>query len=100
MNKEDEQAKRLAKLQSTLASVQMPQADQNLVGYHRERRPLAEEELGRASPSGLIAAANESSTENDRLVLRKEVPSQLVKESEEVGGQPELRGDRDEGSFF
>jgi hypothetical protein len=91
MNKEEEQARRLAKLQSTLQSVQMPQADQNLVGYHRERRPLAEEELERASPAGRIATANEPSTENERLVLRKEDPPQLVKVPEEVGGQSELR---------
>ena len=70
MNKEEEQAKRLAKLQSTLESVQMPQADQNLVVYHRERRPLAEEELVHASPSGLVGAAKKSPAPlSDRLVM-------------------------------
>ena len=54
MTKEDEKAKRLEKLQATLAAVQKPQADQDLVGYHRGRRPLAEEELPQASASGLI----------------------------------------------
>lgn len=51
---EEEKAKRLQKLQATLAAVQQPEADQELVGYHRGRRPLAEEEVHRASPSGRI----------------------------------------------
>jgi hypothetical protein len=54
MTKDEEIAKRLEKLQATLAAVQQPQADQDLVGYHRGRRPLAEEEVSQASSSGLI----------------------------------------------
>ena len=91
MNKEEEQAKRLAKLQSTLESVQMPQADQNLVVYHRERRPLAEEELVHASPSGLVGAAKKSPVPlSDRLVMGEQTP-QPVEDVEEVGGESEVQ---------
>jgi hypothetical protein len=91
MNKEEEQAKRLAKLQSTLESVQMPQADQNLVVYHRERRPLAEEELVHASPSGLVGAAKKSPAPlSDRLVMGEQTP-QPVEDLEEVGGESKVQ---------
>ena len=84
MNKEEEQAKRLAKLQSTLESVQMPRADQNLVVYHRERRPLAEEELVHASPSGLVGAAKKSPAPKRSLGYGRTDP-QPVEDLEEVG---------------
>jgi transcription elongation GreA/GreB family factor len=106
MSKEDDQAKRLAKLQRTLDSVQMPQADQNLVDYHRghvslsegegtaqprERRPLAEEELAQASASGLIETGSilATSTGSNRLMMGDHTP-QLAEDSEEVEGKTEM----------
>ena len=75
---EAERAKRLEKLQSTLHAVQMPQADQQLVGYHRERRPLAEEELDQASVSGLIPAGSKEFLELLSGVRRLPVKEAMI----------------------
>ena len=74
MTKEDEKAKRLEKLQATLAAVQKPQADQDLVGYHRGRRPLAEEELPQASASGLIISRNARQEETSPFLIKEDLP--------------------------
>ena len=86
---EAERAKRLEKLQSTLQAVQMPQADQQLVGYHRERRPLAEEELDQASVSGLIPAGSKAAPKSELMVFVEETPP-LTEEHGEGGDPPEL----------
>lgn len=85
---EAERAKRLEKLQSTLHAVQMPQADQQLVGYHRERRPLAEEELDQASVSGLIPAGSKAAPKSELMVFVEETPP-LTEEPGEGGDPPE-----------
>jgi hypothetical protein len=85
---EAERAKRLEKLQSTLHAVQMPQADQQLVGYHRERRPLAEDELDQASVSGLISAGSKAAPKSELMVFAEETPP-LTEERGEGGDPPE-----------